>query len=109
MEPIIKQDTVSGSKPETKLDTQDDLKSLPLPEIEKKLESTPDGLSQADAQKRLTQYGPNEIEESKTNAFLKFLSYFWGPIPWMIEAAPAARELVPGDVIRLRLGDIEWD
>ena len=96
---------------------------------------------------------------------LKFLSYFWGPIPWMIEAAvilsavarhwpdfgiilvlllanavvgfweehaagnaiealkaklavkarvirdgkwvnPAARELVPGDVIRMRLGDI---
>ena len=37
--------------------------------------------------KRLTQYGPNEIEEKKTNPFLKFLSYFWGPIPWMIEAA----------------------
>jgi H+-transporting ATPase len=120
---------------------------------------------QAEAQKRLTQYGPNEIAEKKTNEILKFLSYFWGPIPWMIEAAvilsaaaghwpdfgiilllllanamvgfweehqagnaiaalkatlaikarakrdgkwvnPAARELVPGDAIRLRLGDI---
>ncbi|MGA2337609.1 MAG: cation-transporting P-type ATPase [Terriglobales bacterium] len=39
------------------------------------------------AQKRLTQYGPNEIEGKKTNPFLKFLTYFWGPIPWMIEAA----------------------
>ena len=127
--------------------------------------SSPDGLSQAEAQKRLTQYGPNEIEEKKTNPFLKFLTYFWGPIPWMIEVAvilsavarhwpdfaiilllllanavvgfweehqagnaiaalkaklaikarvkrdgkwttPAARELVPGDVIRVRLGDI---
>ena len=127
--------------------------------------SSPDGLTQAEAQKRLTQYGPNEIEEKKTNPFLKFLTYFWGPIPWMIEAAvilsavarhwpdfgiilvlllanavvgfweehqagnaiaalkaklaikarvkrdgkwitPAARELVPGDVIRVRLGDI---
>ena len=117
------------------------------------------------AQKRLAQYGPNEIAEKKTNQFLKFLSYFWGPIPWMIEAAvilsaavghwldfavillllvsnavvgfweehqagdaiaalrarlaikakvkrdgtwinPKAAELVPGDVIRLRLGDI---
>ncbi|MEJ2347514.1 MAG: HAD-IC family P-type ATPase, partial [Gammaproteobacteria bacterium] len=136
-----------------------------MPELEKRLESSPDGLSQAEAKKRLTQYGPNEIEEKKTNAFLKFLSYFWGPIPWMIEAAvilsavdrhwpdfaiilllllanavvgfweehqagnaiaalkaklaikarvkrdgkwmtPAARELVPGDVIRVRLGDI---
>lgn len=142
-----------------------DLKSLPLPELEKKLGSSPDGLSQAEAEKRLVQFGPNELEEKKTNAFLKFLSYFWGPIPWMIEAAvilsaidrhwpdffiilvlllanavvgfweehqagnavaalkarlankarvkrdgkwltPAARELVPGDVIRVRLGDI---
>ena len=35
-------------------------------------------------------FGPiwaNEIEEKKTNPFLKFLTYFWGPIPWMIEAA----------------------
>jgi len=113
----------------------------------------------------LTQYGPNEIEEKKANPFLKFLTYFWGPIPWMIEAGvilsavarhwpdfgiilllllanavvgfweerqagdaidalkaklavkarvkrdgkwinPPARELVPGDAIRLRLGDI---
>ena len=151
--------------PESKPDAKDDLKSLPMPELQEKLGSSPDGLSQAEAQKRLTQYGPNEIEEKKTNPFLKFLTYFWGPIPWMIEAAvilsavarhwpdfaiilllllanavvgfweehqagnaiaalkaklavkarvkrdgkwttPEARELVPGDVIRLRLGDI---
>jgi H+-transporting ATPase len=65
----------------------DDLKSLPLCEVEKKLKSSPDGLTQTEAQKRLTQYGPNEIEEKKSNELLKFLSYFWGPIPWMIEAA----------------------
>jgi H+-transporting ATPase len=153
------------SKPNVKSDPKDDLKTLPLAEVEKKLGSSPDGLSQAEAQKRLTQYGPNEIEEKKTNPFLKFLSYFWGPIPWMIEVAvilsgvvghwpdffiillllvanvvvgfweerqagnavaalkaklainarvkrdgkwitPAARELVPGDVIQVRLGDI---
>jgi H+-transporting ATPase len=127
--------------------------------------SSTDGLSQAEAQKRLTQYGPNQIAEKKTNEILKFLAYFWGPIPWMIEAAvilsgvvrqwmdffiillllgsnavvgfweehqagnaiaalkarlainarakrdgkwttAKASELVPGDVIRLRLGDI---
>jgi len=73
----------SGSKPNAK----DDLQSIPLPEMEKKLGSSPDGLSQAEAQKRLTQYGPNEIEEKETNPFLKFLTYFWGPIPWMIEVA----------------------
>src|ERR1035441_6835891 len=65
----------------------DDLKTLPLPEVEKKLDSSPNGLTQAEAEKRLAQYGSNEIVEKKTNPFLKFLSYFWGPIPWMIEAA----------------------
>src|SRR6202050_5060442 len=165
MEPNAGQCSAPESKPGPKSHAQDDLKSLPLPDVEKKLGSSPNGLTQVDAQKRLTQYGPNEIAEKKTNELLKFLSYFWGPIPWMIEAAvilsavarhwpdfgiilvlllanavvgfweehqagnaiaalkatlaikarvkrdgkwvnPAARELVPGDAIRLRLGDI---
>ncbi|MGB7630767.1 MAG: plasma-membrane proton-efflux P-type ATPase [Candidatus Deferrimicrobium sp.] len=165
MKPNSGQPKAPESKPGSKSNPKDDLKSLPLAEVEKMLESSPDGLSQAEAQKRLTQYGPNEIEEKKTNSFLKFLTYFWGPIPWMIEAAvilsavarywldfgiilllllanavvgfweehqagnaiaalkaklaikarvkrdgkwttPEARELVPGDVIRVRLGDI---
>jgi H+-transporting ATPase len=151
--------------PPVKVDPKDDLKTLPMAEVEKRLATTTDGLTQAEAVKRLTQYGPNEITEQKTNALLKFLSYFWGPIPWMIEIAvilsgvvrhwpdffiillllianavvgfweerqagnaiaalkaklainarvkrdgkwinPPARELVPGDVIRVRLGDI---
>ena len=37
----------------TTSDAKDDLKSLPMPEVEKKLSSSPDGLSQAEAQKRL--------------------------------------------------------
>src|SRR5271169_6520378 len=74
-------------QPASKPSPKDDLKSIPMPELQTKLESTPDGLSQAEAQKRLTQYGPNEIAEKKTNEFLRFLTYFWGPIPWMIEAA----------------------
>ena len=87
MEPNADQPKAPASKPGTKPNATDDLKSLPLPEVEKKLGSSPDGLSQAEAQKRLAEYGPNEIEEKKTNPLLKFLSYFWGPIPWMIEAA----------------------
>ena len=153
------------SKPEAKADPNETLKSIPMPELPTKLGASTDGLTQAEAQKRLAQYGPNEIEEKKTNELLKFLGYFWGPIPWMIEAAvvlsavarhwpdfgiillllvanavvgfweehqagnaiaalkaklaikarvkrdgkwvtPAARDLVPGDVIRVRLGDI---
>ena len=143
----------------------DDLKTLPLPELEKRLGCSADGLSQAEAARRLIQYGPNELEEKKTNPLLQFLGYFWGPIPWMIEVAvilsaidrhwpdffiilvllvanavvgfweehqagnaiaalkaklainarvkrdgkwvsPPAREIVPGDVIRVLLGDI---
>ena len=178
MQPTVDQtepETKPGSKPKPetkpkpgakpKPEAKDDLKSLPMPEVEKKLGSSPKGLSQAEAEKRLTQYGTNEIKEKKDNLFLKFLSYFWGPIPWMIEAAvilsgvvkhwldffvilfllfsnalvafweehqagneiaalraklattarvlrdgkwatPKVSELVPGDVIRLRLGDI---
>jgi len=142
-----------------------DLQTLPIAEVEKQLGSSPNGLTQAEASKRLIQYGPNEIAEQQRNAILDFLKYFWGPIPWMIEVAvvlsaavqhwpdfciilvllcanatigfweerqagnaidalkarlaitarvqrdgtwiaPAARELVPGDIIRLRLGDI---
>jgi H+-transporting ATPase len=81
--PGLKADAKSDGKP----DPNEDLKTLPLAEVEKKLGSSPDGLTQAKAQKRLTQYGPNELVEKKTNLLLKFLGYFWGPIPWMIEVA----------------------
>ena len=173
LKPMAITESKSGSKPESKPESKDgveheskdDLKSVAMPELQKKLDSSPNGLTQAEAQKRLTQYGPNEIAETKTNPLLKFLTYFWGPIPWMIEGAvilsgivrhwldffiilfllfsnaivafweehqagneiaalkaklatkakvkrdgkwanPEARELVPGDVIRVRLGDI---
>ncbi|MGA7134955.1 MAG: cation-transporting P-type ATPase, partial [Mycobacterium sp.] len=64
-----------------------DLKSVPMPELEKELGYSPAGLSKAEATRRLAQYGTNEIADHKTNPLLKFLSYFWGPIPWMIEIA----------------------
>ncbi|KAA0166989.1 hypothetical protein FNF28_02912 [Cafeteria roenbergensis] len=33
------------------------------------------------------QYGPNELEDDEQNILLKFLSYFWGPMPIMIWVA----------------------
>ncbi|VAX25036.1 Lead, cadmium, zinc and mercury transporting ATPase; Copper-translocating P-type ATPase [hydrothermal vent metagenome] len=45
------------------------------------------GLSQEEVDNRLKQFGPNALEEKKESSLLKFLSYFWGPIPWMIEIA----------------------
>lgn len=83
MKPVAKQPKAPKASP----DPQDDLKTLPMDQLEAKLESSPEGLSQDEASQRLTHYGPNEIKEEKTNPYLKFLSYFWGPIPWMIEVA----------------------
>ncbi|MBS0655544.1 MAG: plasma-membrane proton-efflux P-type ATPase, partial [Verrucomicrobia bacterium] len=136
-----------------------------LDELFQQHSSSRGGISEKEAKQRLEQYGPNAIIERKQNLFLKALGYFWGPIPWMIEAAAilsllihhwadftlivvllifnaavaffqeyqagnaiealkkklavksrvlrdgawreiAAQELVPGDVIRVRLGDI---
>ncbi len=145
--------------------TPSDEKDLPVAELLKRLSTTDKGLSSSEAAKRLQQYGLNEIAEKKRSPVLAFLSYFWGPIPWMIEAAAvisavlqnwddlviisallvvnvivrtwqenkasneiellkkrlaltakvlrdgkwadlAAKELVPGDIVRLRLGNI---
>ncbi|HET6421423.1 MAG TPA: HAD-IC family P-type ATPase [Geobacteraceae bacterium] len=63
------------------------LASLPLPEVFRGLGTSPEGLGQDEARRRLFEYGPNELQEKKVNPLLKFLAYFWGPIPWMIEAA----------------------
>jgi H+-transporting ATPase len=161
----VKHAAAPSKEPRSGPDAPDDLKTLPMAEVQKRLGSSPEGLTQAEAAKRLIKYGPNKIAEEKTNQLRKFLGYFWGPIPWMIEVAvvlsgvlkhwpdffiillllvanavvgfweersagkaidalkaqlaidarvqrdgksttsPAA-ELVPGDVIRMRLGDI---
>jgi H+-transporting ATPase len=62
MEPDNDKPKAPGSHPNAK----DDLKSLPLEEVEQKLGYSPEGLTEAEAAKRLTQYGPNELEEKKT-------------------------------------------
>jgi H+-transporting ATPase len=49
--------------------------------------SATDGLTAAEAARRLAQVGPNEIVAKERSPLLTFLGYFWGPIPWMIEAA----------------------
>jgi H+-transporting ATPase len=45
------------------------------------------GLTGLEAVELRRRFGSNDIPEKKRHPLLKFLSYFWGPIPWMIEAA----------------------
>lgn len=47
--------------------------------------NTPHGLSAAEAELRLTQFGPNEIAEEKPHPLLALLGKFWSPVPWMLE------------------------
>jgi H+-transporting ATPase len=163
--PVSTLSPVHGTSGASAAESNRDLKDLPLAEVARQLQSSPDGLSDTEAKARLARYGPNEIAETTTSPLRALLAYFWGPIAWMIEVAvvlsavlghwadfviilvllvanaavgfseehqagkaiaalraqlaikarvlrdgtwitPPARELVPGDVIRMRMGDI---
>jgi len=45
------------------------------------------GLTEAEAARRLAEFGENALPEAHVSAFVRLLTYFWGPIPWMIEVA----------------------
>jgi len=45
------------------------------------------GLSSSEVNKRIEKYGPNEIPEKEETLIHRIFRRFWGPIPWMIEAA----------------------
>lgn len=142
-----------------------DLSKISMRDLMIQLKTSPDGLTTSEAKNRLNSDGYNEIAEKKVSPLLKFLSYFWNPFSWMIEAAVIfsaivgdwvdfviiaillvangligyfeektagdavaalkaqlalnadakrdgkfisvpARELVPGDVIRIKIGDV---
>jgi H+-transporting ATPase len=155
----------SDTHRKTGISLKNDMQTIGTSELFEKLSSSQDGLSNDEVKRRIGEYGYNELAEKKVNPVLKFLSYFWGPIPLMIAIAAIlsavlrhwpdlgvifallilnavvgfreeyqagnaiaalkaklalqarvkrngawvtipARELVPGDVIRLRIGEI---
>ncbi len=55
---------------------------------------TPAGLTTAEAERRLAEYGPNEIPERHPNPVIVLLRKLWGPIPWMLEATIAIQILL---------------
>ncbi len=74
---------------------KDYYKSKTIDEVLKELNTNKEkGLTDSDAKERIKKYGLNEITEKKINPILKFLSYFWGPIPWMIEIAIVLSALI---------------
>ncbi len=77
----VRTDEIPKPKLSSTLTAHLELKMPPLLEVEKHLGSSPEGLSQTAATRRLTQYGPNEIAEKRTNTLLKLLSYFRGAHP----------------------------
>jgi H+-transporting ATPase len=77
--------TAPENPPETgKQTTKADEEALSTEVLEKRLATTPGGLTGDDAASRLKKYGYNEIPEKKASPILKFLTYFRGPIPGMI-------------------------
>ncbi len=78
---------VASTKSKSKLNTGDAFQSLPIPELQAKSGYSPDSLIQSRADKWQARYGPDEIEEKKANPVLNFLTYWGGPIPWMIQSA----------------------
>ncbi len=45
------------------------------------------GLTAQEVDERVKTYGYNELHQKEKSAVLRLLQRFWGPIPWMIEAA----------------------
>src|SRR3974390_3601498 len=88
-----------SQKPELQVQSQSsgkiDYEHLEIFDALKQLGVDPkSGLSDAEAKTRLEKYGPNALAEKKVSAFEMFGKFFWGPMPWMIEAAAIMSILV---------------
>ncbi|MBU2548892.1 MAG: plasma-membrane proton-efflux P-type ATPase [Proteobacteria bacterium] len=69
-------------------------RELETDELKKRLSADEKGLSADEVRARLESYGYNEITSHKTSLLVRLLGYFWGPIPWMIEAAAILSGLI---------------
>jgi H+-transporting ATPase len=49
----------------------------------------PDGLTAAEAARRLAQFGPNAVIESQAHPLWRVARHFWSPVPWMLEVTIA--------------------
>lgn len=49
--------------------------------------TTPEGLTSAEARRRLADFGPNTVADEAPPRWRTYLAKFWAPIPWMLELA----------------------
>ncbi|CAN1748366.1 ATPase 7, plasma membrane-type, partial [Linum perenne] len=61
--------------------------NIPVEEVFEKLNCSRDGLTLDEVEKRLQLFGHNKLEEKRENKILKFLSFMWNPLSWVMEAA----------------------
>ena len=74
---------------------QVNLEKAPVETVLSQLAVQPErGLSSAEANKRLAEYGPNALVEEEVSLLRKVLGYFTGPIAYMIEAAAAVSAVI---------------
>jgi H+-transporting ATPase len=72
-----------------------DYEKLSVEEALRQLDADKDqGLTSKRAEQRLEEYGRNEIPEKEESLVHRIFRRFWGPIPWMIEAAALLSALV---------------
>ena len=62
-------------------------KELSIEDTLKILDSSTNGLAEAEATLRTQKFGFNEVAEKRGNPILAFLSRYWGPMPWLLEVA----------------------
>ena len=98
MKPAAEPPKGSDSKPDSKPNAQYDPKSPPPRALEKNPGSSSDGLTQAEAQRRLEKFGPNAMPDTSVHPVRMALEKFWAPVPWMLEAA-IVLELVLGKYV----------
>lgn len=56
------------------------------------------GISSAEAERRLREFGPNAVAEETPARWRLLLAKFWAPVPWMLEAT-IALQLALGEVL----------
>ncbi|KDO16295.1 hypothetical protein SPRG_18171, partial [Saprolegnia parasitica CBS 223.65] len=61
--------------------------AIPLNAALDKLKATREGLSTAEAEKRLIEHGPNALPKNEVNRLMVFLGFMWNPLSWAMEVA----------------------